>query len=145
MLEVLHNLKQRGVRFYWLIVGGGRREDEARLKAKIDYLGMNDCVLMCGLMSPVAPVYGRASLMVMPSRNEAFGMAIVEATVCGVPVIASRVGGIPSVIQHGYNGILLPPDDRVARENALTSFFDAPECAQAMVRRGQKKWMLVTA
>ena len=139
MLEVLHNLKQRGVRFYWLIVGGGRREDEARLKAKIDYLGMNDCVLMCGLMSPVAPVYGRASLMVMPSRNEAFGMAIVEATVCGVPVIASRVGGIPSVIQHGYNGILLPPDDRVAWENALTSFFDAPECAQAMVRRGQKK------
>ncbi|MBN6134357.1 glycosyltransferase, partial [Escherichia coli] len=48
MLEVLHCLKQRGVRFYWLIVGGGRREEEARLKAKIDYLGMNDCVLMCG-------------------------------------------------------------------------------------------------
>ena len=75
MLEVLHCLKQRGVRFYWLIVGGGRREEEARLKAKIDYLGMNDCVLMCGLLSPVAPVYRRASLMVMPSRNEAFGIS----------------------------------------------------------------------
>nr|WP_305858631.1 reverse transcriptase domain-containing protein [Escherichia coli] len=74
MLEVLHCLKQRGVCFYWLIVGGGRREEEARLKAKIDYLGMNDCVLMCGLLSPVAPVYRRASLMVMPSRNEEFGM-----------------------------------------------------------------------
>ncbi|MFO6426179.1 hypothetical protein ACLBOM_08485 [Escherichia coli] len=48
-------------------MGGGRREEEARLKAKIDYLGMNDCVLMCGLLSPVAPVYRRASLMVMPS------------------------------------------------------------------------------
>lgn len=140
MLEVLHCLKQRGVRFYWLIVGGGCRKEEARLKAKIDYLGMNDCVLMCGLLSPVAPVYRRASLMVMPSRNEAFGMAIVEATVCGVPVMASRVGGIPSVIHHGYNGTLLPPDDRAAWENALTSFLDEPECAQAMmVQRGQEE------
>ncbi|HFF9411125.1 TPA: glycosyltransferase family 4 protein [Escherichia coli] len=139
MLEVLHSLKQKGERFYWLIVGGGCREEEARLKAKIDYLGMNDCVLMCGLLSPVAPVYGRASLMVMPSRNEAFGMAIVEATVCGVLVMASRVGGIPSVISHGYNGILLPPDDRVTWENALTSFLDAPECAQPMVLRGQEE------
>lgn len=139
MLEVLHSLKQQGVHFYWLIVGGGCREEEARLKAKIDYLGMNDCVLMCGLLSPVAPVYGRASLMVMPSRNEAFGMVIVEATVCGVLVMASRVGGIPSVISHGYNGILLPPDDRVTWENALTSFLDAPECAQPMVLRGQEE------
>ncbi|WHG66946.1 glycosyltransferase (plasmid) [Escherichia coli] len=57
MLEVLHRLKQQGVRFYWLIVGGGRWEDEKRLKAKIDYLGMNDCVLMCGLLSPVADRY----------------------------------------------------------------------------------------
>lgn len=77
--------------------------------------------------------------MVMPSRNEAFGMVIVEATVCGVPVIASRVGGIPSVISHGYNGTLLPPDDRAAWENALTSFLDAPECAQPMVLRGQEE------
>ena len=139
MLEVLHRLKQRGMHFYWLIVGGGHREEEARLKAKIECLGMNDCVLMCGLLSPVAPVYGRASLVVMPSRNEAFGMVLVEATVCGVPVMASRVGGIPSVIHHGYSGTLLPPDDRAAWENALTSFFDAPECAQAMVWRGQEE------
>lgn len=139
MLEVLHRLKQQGRRFYWLIVGGGRREEEARLKAKIDYLGMNDCVLMCGLLSSVAPVYRKASLMVMPSRNEAFGMVLVEATICGVPVMASRVGGIVSVIHHGYNGTLLPPDDRAAWENALSSFFDAPECAQAMMLRGQEK------
>ncbi|HAX5157420.1 TPA: glycosyltransferase family 4 protein [Escherichia coli] len=139
MLEVLHRLKQQGMRFYWLIVGGGHREEEARLKANINYLGMDDCVLMCGLLSPVAPVYRRASLMVMPSRNEAFGMVLVEAAVCGVPVMASRVGGIPSVISHGYNGTLLPPDDRCAWENALTSFMDAPECAQPMALRGQEE------
>lgn len=139
MLEVLHRLKQQGMRFYWLIVGSGHREEEARLKAKIDSLEMNDCVLMCGLLSPVAPVYRRASLMVMPSRNEAFGMVLVEAAVCGVPVMASRVGGIPSVIHHGYNGTLLPPGDRCAWENALISFLDAPKCAQPMALRGQEE------
>lgn len=139
MLEVLYRLKQRGGKFYWLIVGGGRREEEARLKAEIEYLGMSDCVLMCGLLSPVAPVYRVASLMVIPSRNEAFGMDLVEATVCGVPVMASRVGGIQSVIHHGYSGTLLPPDDRTAWENALMSFFYAQEFAQAMVLRGQEE------
>lgn len=139
MLEVLHSLKLKGVRFYWLIVGGGSREEEARLRTQIEYREMNDCVLMCGLLSPVAPVYRTASLMVMPSRNEAFGMALVEATVCGVPVMASRVGGVPSVIYHGYSGTLLPPDDRAAWEKALTSFLDVPECAQPMVLRGQEE------
>ncbi|HBC0990280.1 TPA: glycosyltransferase family 4 protein [Escherichia coli] len=140
MLEVLHRLKQQGgMRFYWLIVGGGHRKEAARLKAKIDSLGMNDCVLMCGLLSPVAPVYRIASLMVMPSRNEAFGIALVEAVSCGVPVMASRVGGIPSVIHHGYNGTLLPPDDREAWKNALRTFFDAPESVQGMVLRGQEE------
>ena len=66
-------------------------------------------------------------------------MALVEATVCGVPVMANRVGGVPSVIYHGYSGTLLPPDDRAAWEKALTSFLDAPECAQPMVLRGQEE------
>lgn len=132
MLEVLHRLKQEGVRFTWLIVGGGRRDDEARLQAEIEYLGMEDCVLMCGLLSPVAPVYRIASLMVLPSRNESFGMAIVEAAACGVPVMASSVGGIPSVIHHGQNGTLLPPEDKTAWASALKTFLISPEHAQAM-------------
>ncbi|EPE2610679.1 glycosyltransferase family 4 protein [Escherichia coli] len=139
ILEVLHRLKQRGVHFYWFIVGGGRREEEARLQAEIEYMEMDDCVLMCGLLFPVAPLYGIASLMVMPSRNEVFDIALVEATVCGVPVMASQVGSTVSIIHHGYSGILLPPDDRIAWENALASFFDSSESVQAIVLRGQKE------
>ena len=130
MLHVLHRLKQEGQRFYWLIAGSGNREAEEQLQAEIRRLGMEDCVLMCGLLSPVAPVYQVAALMVMPSCNESFGMAIVEAAACGVPVVASRVGGIPLVMQNGRNGTLLPPDDKEAWVNALKTFFSAPEVAQ---------------
>ncbi|HDQ7021222.1 TPA: glycosyltransferase family 4 protein [Escherichia coli] len=130
MLHVLHRLKQEGQCFYWLIAGSGNREAEEQLQAEIRRLGMEDCVLMCGVLSPVAPVYQVASLMVMPSCNESFGMAIVEAAACGVPVVASRVGGIPLVMQNGRNGTLLPPDDKEAWVNALKTFFSAPEVAQ---------------
>ncbi|TQO04876.1 UNVERIFIED_ORG: glycosyltransferase involved in cell wall biosynthesis [Citrobacter freundii] len=137
MLRVLHRLKQQGRHFYWLIAGSGRQEDEARLRADIQALGMEDCVLMCGLLSPVAPLYRVASLMVLPSRNEAFGMAIVEAAASGVPVMASFVGGIPSVIQNGLNGTLLPPDDEAAWVDALKLFFSVPEYACSMALQAQ--------
>lgn len=138
MLSVLHRLKQEGLRFYWLIVGSGKREEEERLLAGIRQMGMEDCVLMCGLLSPVAPVYRIASLIVMPSRNESFGMVITEAAACGTPVMASRVGGIPLVMQGGRNGVLLPPDDREAWINALKAFFSAPEDAQAMALQARR-------
>ncbi|MGS5326461.1 glycosyltransferase family 4 protein [Escherichia coli] len=138
MLSVLHRLKQEGLRFYWLIVGSGNREEEERLLAGIRLMGMEDRVLMCGLLSPVAPVYRIASLMVMPSRNESFGMVIAEAAACGTPVMASRVGGIPLVMQGGRNGVLLPPDDQEAWINALKVFFSAPEDAQAMALQAMR-------
>ncbi len=138
MLSVLHRLKQEGLRFYWLIVGSGNKEEEERLLAGIKQMGMEDCVLMCGLLSPVAPVYRIASLMVMPSRNESFGMVIAEAAACGTPVMASRVGGIPQVIQDGRNGVLLPPDDCEAWINALKAFFSAPEDAQTMAMQARR-------
>ncbi|EEZ9256898.1 glycosyltransferase family 4 protein [Escherichia coli] len=135
LLNVLHSLRQKGLRFYWLIAGSGCRKDEERLQAEIKYLDMEDCVLMCGPLLPVAPVYRIASLLVMPSRNETFGRVIMEAAACGVPVMASRVGGIPVVMQNGRNGTLLPPEDKIAWMSALEKFFLTPEYAQELTLR----------
>ncbi len=127
MLDALSRLKQEGYRFCWLIAGAGRPEEEEKLRAGIVRRGMEDNVLMCGKLVPLAPVWQVASLMVMPSRNESFGMVVAEAAGCGVPVIASDVGGIPEIIQHGLTGTLLPPDDQKAWLEALRAFFDEPE------------------
>lgn len=137
MLKTLFHLKRAGWRFHWLIVGAGTPEAEKKLQTAITELGMEDCVLMCGKLSPVAPVYQVASLMVMPSRNEAFGMALVEAVACGVPVMASDTGGIPAVLRNGRNGTLLPPDDRDAWLRALGAFFTRADRAQAMACRAR--------
>lgn len=85
---------------------------------------------MCGSLSPVAPLYRISSLLVMPSKTEIPGNAIIEAAACGVPVIASKAEGIPVVMQTGRNSILLPPEDREAWMNALEKFLMTPECAR---------------
>ncbi|HAK5294519.1 TPA: glycosyltransferase family 4 protein [Salmonella enterica] len=138
MLRTLFHLKREGGRFLWLIVGSGREEAENRLRAAIAALGMEDCVLMCGQLAAVAPVWRVASLAVMPSRNEAFGMAVVEAAACGVPVMAANVGGLSQVIQHGRNGTLLPPDDREAWLEALHDFLLHPGHAREMARQARE-------
>ena len=136
LLNVLYRLKQKGLRFYWLIVGSGCRIDEERLQAKIKYLDMEDCVLMCGSLSPVAPLYRISSLLVMPSKTEIPGNAIIEAAACGVPVIASKAEGIPVVMQTGRNSIQLPPEAREAWMNALEKFLMTPECARKFALQG---------
>ncbi|EEH8383402.1 glycosyltransferase [Salmonella enterica subsp. enterica serovar Montevideo] len=138
MLNILSKLKQKGYRFRWLIAGAGRPEEEEKLLTGIVRRGMADDVLMCGKLVPLAPIWRVASLMVMPSRQEPFGMVVVEAAVCGVPVIASDTGGIPDIIQHEQTGTLLPPDDSDAWLNTLCSFFDDPESFLGMACRARK-------
>ncbi|MBI4736825.1 MAG: glycosyltransferase, partial [candidate division NC10 bacterium] len=52
-----------------------------------------------------------ADLILLPSEEEAFGLAALEAMSCAVPVVATRVGGLPEVVEDGKNGFLLPPGD----------------------------------
>lgn len=108
MLRVLYQLKMEGKSFRWLVVGAGREEYEARLRQQTEHPGMSGDVLMAGALFPALPVYRIASVVVMPSENEAFGMVLAEASVSGVPVIASETGGIPDVIQKNVTGTLLP-------------------------------------
>lgn len=127
MLKLLSRLKQEGRAFRWLVVGGGCPESEARLQFQVDNLGMQNDVLIAGNVFPASPVYLIASLLVMPSENEAFGMALAEASAFSVPVLASQVGGIPDVIQHNRTGTLLPAGDASAWIHALNDFFNYPE------------------
>lgn len=56
-------------------------------------------------------VYRGSDIFVLPSQNETFGQVFIEAMSCGVPVVGTKVGGIPEIISDNYNGFLVPPDD----------------------------------
>ena len=74
-------------------------------------LGILDRINFVGIVDRVAPLLARADLFLLPSSTESFGLVALEAMASGVPVIASDVGGIPEVIEHGRTGFLAPVGD----------------------------------
>ena len=74
-------------------------------------LGISKLVDAVGPQEEVTPLLSVADLFLLPSAQESFGMAALEAMACGVPVVASRVGGLPEVVEDGVSGFLHAPDD----------------------------------
>ena len=74
-------------------------------------LGISQHVEMLGAQEAVLPLLSAADVFLLPSAQESFGLAALEAMASGVPVVASRVGGLPEVIDHGVSGFLHAPAD----------------------------------
>jgi glycosyltransferase involved in cell wall biosynthesis len=85
--------------------------------------------------------YGSAAVTVLPSTTDAesFGMVLAEANSCGCPVVASRVGGIPSFVHDGDNGLLARPGDAADLAERLRAVLDDPTGARAMGLRGRRR------
>ena len=92
-----------------LLVGEGPDHGAAcRLASE---LGVSSDVEALGEQEQVVPLLSVADLCLLPSTHEGFGLVALEAMACEVPVVVSRVGGLPEFIQHGVTGFLHPPDD----------------------------------
>ena len=92
-----------------LMVGDGPDMAEASQLARS--LELTDDVEFLGEQDHVVQLLSAADVFLLPSAQESFGLAALEALACGVPVVASRVGGLPEVIEDGANGFLHAPDD----------------------------------
>jgi len=92
-----------------ILVGDG--PELAPTLAYAKRLGVRDRILVLGNQQEVVPLLSVADLFLLPSEQEAFGMAALEAMACGVPVIATRTGGLPEVVVDQETGFLCPVGD----------------------------------
>ena len=92
-----------------LLVGDG--PDRARVQQLGEELGVAEQVTFLGKQNSVIELLSCSDLFLLPSETEAFGLVALEAMACGVPVVATRTGGIPEVVTHGENGYLAPIGD----------------------------------
>ncbi|MCY3781297.1 MAG: glycosyltransferase family 4 protein [Chloroflexi bacterium] len=112
LLNAFAQLDEPGAQLH--LVGKAENSDYAAgLRGQAEELGIADRVRFCGAVSQaeLARYFASARVMVLPSLSEGLGRVVVEAMLVGAPVIGSRVGGIPDLIRHGENGLLVEAGD----------------------------------
>jgi L-malate glycosyltransferase len=113
-----------------IMVGDGPERPRAQTAAR--ELGVEGDVVFLGKHTAVEELLACADLFLLPSESESFGLAALEAMACGVPVVASRVGGIPEVVESGITGHLLPVGDVEGMADAGAAILEDEAAWEAM-------------
>jgi glycosyltransferase involved in cell wall biosynthesis len=144
-LELLRSVDRVASRFpdVEYVIAGARHNsiDDQMLNSALGVNGTHKHVRMLGHVpwQQLADLYRRASVFVMPSFYETFGISVIEAMAFGLPVVATKTGGLPEVVEDGITGILVPTGDAEALADALIRLLRDPDLRQRMGQAGQER------
>jgi len=110
------------------------------LDAQIGSLGIRDSVRLAGFCEDAISLINAASVFVLPSLAEPFGLVLVEAMSLGKPVIATNAGGPREIVQDGLTGLLVPPGDTTALAGAITRLVRDEPLRLALGGRGRERF-----
>jgi L-malate glycosyltransferase len=134
LIEVFRRVRQQ-IPATLVLVGGGPEMPGAR--AQIAAAGLEQDVEYAGEVHDVVGLFATADLFLLPSATESFGLAALEAMACEVPVIASRVGGLPEVIDDGISGFLHEPEDLDGMVASAVRLLTDDDLHRRMARAGR--------
>jgi glycosyltransferase involved in cell wall biosynthesis len=134
-IEALGIVVRKGRRLSAVLAGDG--PELPRLKAQVQALGLQDSVFLPGYVDRPQRVLEETDLMVLPSHTEGLPNAALEALAMDVPVLATRVGGTPEVIEDGVSGRLVPPGNPEAMAAAIEDFLTHRDAWTGMAARGR--------
>ncbi|MEE9257434.1 MAG: glycosyltransferase, partial [bacterium] len=107
-----------------------RRAKELKIHRRVHFLGWRE---------DVSDLLEAVDLFALPSLNEGMGRAAVEAMAAGLAVVATKVGGLPLIVDEGKTGLLVPPEDAGALAATIVHILSSPEARRAMGEAGRRK------
>ncbi len=120
----------------FLIVGDG--EDRSRLEGLAAELGLGDRVRFLGWRRDLARVYADLDVVVLTSASEGSPVSLIEGMAAGRAIVATRVGGVPDLVEDGVTGALVPPEAPAALAAAVTRLLADPERRRALGKAGRE-------
>ena len=120
------------------VLGDG--PERAKLLCLAHELGVERRVFLFGRVPDVAAWLGRATLLVHPARWEGFGLAVLEAMLAGLPVVATNVSALPELVVDGVSGVLVPPDDAEALAGGIARALEAPQLGERGLARARREF-----
>jgi glycosyltransferase involved in cell wall biosynthesis len=142
LLDAWQTLAARHANVHLLLIGaggGGFLSCEDALRARVQSQGLVDRVTFTGFVENVNEYLQCADIFVFPSENESLSNALIEALACGLPCLASHVGGIPDTVKDGVNGRLLPVGDKDAWLTAIDELLGDPGLARQLGWQGRQR------
>jgi glycosyltransferase involved in cell wall biosynthesis len=141
LLHAVQPLLQSDPSLWLVLVGDGPLRQD--LESLASSLGIRHRTMFLGTQgeSEIINLLHGCEVKVMPSRMEPFGIAIIEAMACRKPVVASAIGGIPEIIEHGVSGLLVEPEDPGALTAALRRLLADPELRKRLAENGYARVM----
>lgn len=139
LIEAFRQVNEKNKDAFLILVGRG--SERSALEAQVSGLGeIASKIRFMGHQTDIDPLLMSFDALVMPSTTnyETFGQSLIEAMAFYVPVIGSDVGGIPEIINHGENGLLVPPGDEASLAKALLKLIDDIELRRRLARAGRR-------
>jgi len=136
LIEAAARLAARLPRLRWIIAGDGRVR--ADLEQLIVARGLQDRVRLVGFLPDPRPWVAASDLMVLSSREEGFGGTLLDALALGVPIVATRAGGIPEVV-GAEAGLLVPPGDPAAFAAAVQQVLENADLRRRLSDAGRNR------
>lgn len=135
-IQVAKRIIGAGIRCHFVAIGDGpsRKEIEQEIRRE----GMQDNITLTGFRNDIEDILPELDLFLITSETEGLGTSILDALVAGVPVVATRAGGIVEIIEDGVNGLLAPVKDARALAGQVNRMITDREFMTACVNRGKQ-------
>ncbi len=144
IVKAIKELRCEGIPVVGILIGDNKNDYGEKIRSQISELGANKYILLPGTTSNISQELRKADIFILPSLFEGMPMTLIEAMASGLPIIASKVGGIPDMLKNGESAILINnPDEELAASIKL--LYEKRDLREIIGRNARKNSVLFSS